>query len=905
MSNKDLLNFLIKNYDNEAWDFYNFILIVKHFNWSFRGAHTEVGTLVYEKMHSDLIRLYIDLRIFQVCIETEINEELDLLSNLESMNFIFKINLDRILNKDVVTILNLNIDGILPRTKDEKLKRKIISINLIYGVFYRLKDVFFFNKRKHVMDKMLNQGISVDQSKWAKKILFTKGYVVVFPEYYVKILVGLVYKRKIVSYTCEKIIFKGNIKTVRESLKNENYSKPIWMKSLNINDLQGLKESEIVNNILDDKFTPESLTNNLNFLNNIELSPNMEFFEIIEKISLKSDMLDKEYITRERLEEVVIGGEGVVYLEVNKDVKNYQERINCLNFINLVKKQYHRFSKFFIEYRRDNRIRIYSFNYPLNFQLSHLVRNTINIKAIGLSDLEIVQNFISLPIWDKLGKNIDKISLFFWQKIEEKLVTNIAKIFGVNFILEGKFEEKIVKNLKIEVILILMESFAPKKIIPLNDRIMWVNNNVLENLLTINLGDIKLIEEILKKLGIFKKKMHVIKNIYTMQEIYINKKYKELFWVDASSNAIQLITLRLGKFNDLLLQLTNIIDNKTECRNIYTYITNEMKKTDHNLFIKEFLQDKINIEEFNLLYNDDDNKDRIMPGSYGKGIKRARKDMEGYINEETSTIWAKLEREEKINISDYLWKLVFKILSNIGFDLELYKKSCKNIFGGKKLVCWYNDCDLPIVPFKEKKTKRALLLKKMEMMKFNKVKQEDIDELNKKISWDERNFYKRSKIRINNPTIKAGIGANWYFKNIDGLTPNDIHEYDIKLMKKFYLLNDSSITPRIKYSIPEIDDLKTLTALAPNGTHSYDGSNMDKTLLLMRRIGLNGLPIFDSIGGEILHVSLIKILFKMANIENIENNYKKPKFPYIDIQMDEEKRIELYLRILESPYFIR
>jgi hypothetical protein len=97
--------------------------------------------------------------------------------------------------------------------------------------------------------------------------------------------------------------------------------------------------------------------------------------------------------------------------------------------------------------------------------------------------------------------------------------------------------------------------------------------------------DVVELEKILKNLNITKKKMHTIKNIYILQKAYKNKKYNDIFWVDASSNGIQLITLRLGKFNNLLLQLTNIIDNKTGCRNIYSYVTNEMLKINHEEFI--------------------------------------------------------------------------------------------------------------------------------------------------------------------------------------------------------------------------------------------------------------------------------------------------------------------------------
>ena len=75
---------------------------------------------------------------------------------------------------------------------------------------------------------------------------------------------------------------------------------------------------------------------------------------------------------------------------------------------------------------------------------------------------------------------------------------------------------------------------------------------------------------------------------------------------------------------------------------------------EHNDFLETKLQHKITVAELNLLYNEDDNKDRIMPASYGKGRFRARKDMQKYITESNIEIWDKLTKDEQNMISDYL-----------------------------------------------------------------------------------------------------------------------------------------------------------------------------------------------------------------------------------------------------------
>lgn len=893
MSQKVLLDFLVMNHGDNAWDLFNFIIVAQNFRTAFSGPYTNVGAPFYADLESDLERAYVDLRIFQLIVENEINEELGLIYELKGENFVFKLNLDRILTQDVTYDLKINVEKFLPRTKNEKLKRKIINVNLVYGVLKRFKDLIFFNKKTSKVEELIEPGVAPEYSHWAKKILFTKGYVLIFPNTVVKILVNLAYRRKIVSLNPIKTEFRGKIKTVRESLKNNNYSNPIWMKSLNINDFNTLDKNNIVGNILDEEFEPTMLTKNLNFLNSISLQPDLSFFKLVENISLKSNMLDKEYITKERLEESLISlDEGIVYIERDKIVEIEQERLNCLSFVNLVKIQYSRFSKFFLEYRRDGRIRIYNYNYPINFQLSHLVRNSLKIEKTRLDTKEIIRRFMKLPIWGEFEQGAWEIPLFFWQKLEKSLVIKIANKFKVTFVYEGEMREKMEKNLEIEGLLILIESFAPKNIISLNKRVQWVAEKSLDKLINLDLSNVGEIENLLLAMEIKKKKLHFIRNIYNLQRAYKYKIYDEIFWVDASSNGIQLITLRLGKFNSFLLQLTNIIDNKTECRNIYAYITKELEKIDHSNFINESLKNKITSKELNLLYNDDDNKDRVMPGSYGKGKAAARKDMEGYITEENREIWNKLEEKERNTLSDYIWTNVFEILKRIGFDLALYKVACKNFLGEEdKIVCWYNDCGLPIVPFKEKKSTRGKLLKQLEILKQKErenrkrwvdgkkavlAELEDIEKvasnlrleiskINEKLVWDDKKFYKRTKVRR----------------------------------------NDSFISPRIKHSEPEIDRVKVLRGLAPNATHAYDGSNMDKTIEKMAKLGLNALPIFDSLGGELKYMSLIKILFKLSNIENIENNYKEPKFPHIAISMEKESRYKLYAQILESSYFIR
>ena len=235
------------------------------------------------------------------------------------------------------------------------------------------------------------------------------------------------------------------------------------MKNLNIADFKRLEGSEIVNNILEDSFDGNLLVENLNFLNSIEMVPNMEFFNLVEHISKHSILFDKEFLTKKRLEDDMVKiEEGVILVDDEVD----DERITCLNFVSLVKLQYSRFSSFFMDYRRDGRIRTYNYNFPLNFQLSHLVRNSIGFRSTNDDKEGVLLKFMSLKFWDFLGKAPEEISLFFWQKIERGLINKVCWEFGLEY-----KEGDILSNMELEGVLVLIESFAPKKIIPLSKRI--------------------------------------------------------------------------------------------------------------------------------------------------------------------------------------------------------------------------------------------------------------------------------------------------------------------------------------------------------------------------------------------------------------------------------------------------
>jgi len=84
--------------------------------------------------------------------------------------------------------------------------------------------------------------------------------------------------------------------------------------------------------------------------------------------------------------------------------------------------------------------------------------------------------------------------------------------------------------------------------------------------------------------------------------------------------------------NNELLMLTNISDNTTSYSNIYEYITEEIKKLDHIDIIKK-INYKLKKEEIDVLQNNNDNKYRVMPASYGMGKHKNLKNMESLLQD--------------------------------------------------------------------------------------------------------------------------------------------------------------------------------------------------------------------------------------------------------------------------------
>jgi hypothetical protein len=831
-----------------------------------------IEELVYFGMSEEERNNCIDLNVLKIT-ETTINEliktdleirggsDVWLTKNLDTF---YQIKLDHLSINEVLS------KKILPRTKDSSLRLKIINTNIIISTLHRIHGVVLYNKT-------IKDNYPEDISS---KINFTKGYLVCFSKECVDAFKNYEYIRKKVKF--EPIIVKeldSKILTVLDALDNKNFSSPIWIKNINI-DYKCINFLNVYNNILNDEFKSDKMLKIINFLNCTKIKIDFEIFNKIDIIANRSLILDSSIISKNTLknniyqigkdvEEIIISDN--LEMDNNNQIKNF---INSAAVYELIKKQTKDIGDkvFYMNYLYDSRTRIYCENWPINYQLNHVVRNVILLEKkhnIG----EIFDNFVENSYIKEIIKDY-KVLLV--DKIENETKLKLINYINNNF--DWKIEKTMTteEKIKIEITIIMIKKIT-EKIETNNDKSIIIGIELLEEFIK---------DEIENNLDKWTKKLKIKKIPLLVSTHSTMRKIKEnifdgMYWGDASSNAIQLITLRLGNLNEDLLMLTNISDNKTIYSNIYEYITEEIKKLDHLEIIKK-INYKLTKKEIDLLQNNNDNKYRVMPASYGMGKHKNFKNMESLL-QDRKEIWEKLNDKEKKKIADYFWEKTFEILKIIGFDLEHYKNICKKI-GTCDIYTWYNDYGLPIVPINIKNSRRQKILETINRLKqefknetIEKNKEILLNKINKKKKereYDDKTYWKRTMVNIN------------------------------KNNKKIYV--------RIYHPKLIIDSRETKQALIPNSIHSYDASVIAFVIELCEMFGIEIVIIHDSIGCNIIYAPIIKIIFKIANIIIISKNINKPPFPFDsektnkEYKLNDERKIkELIIKILESSNIFR
>lgn len=841
---------------------YNFIHTLRFFYDSIDfSIINEVEEKIYIELNNSTRNLLI-IKNFQKTMETVFNELIKkdwtffahermwLSSNLD--NF-YRANLNHI------KLTHENIKKILPisGSKDLLLAEKIIKRNVITATIERHPKAVFFckTKKKEYPTELLNS------------INFTKGYLICFPYEIGLQLKKYKYTRK-TPKTKPTFIKIKNIKTFTDSLNNYNYSSPIWMKDVSINNTDCITDYSIFNdNLLNEAYSDQCLIDAINFLNSIKLKCNWNVLNYIYSCLEKNDIDPTLFTKNSIINNIYIVNQSNDLNEItNNDEIISDTVINSAAILELIKQQFKEFKEFYIEHRLCSRIRFYAYTWPLNYQLSHIVR--ISLSFTNNFNFEKTYNmFLKHP---SIKKHLYTDKIFLHDELTSSQPTFI-KFIKEEFKLDINNKD-FVDKLKIEYILILLTKITPKNISDLDDKIFF-STNIFDNFITADLTTDW--EFWCNKTQTKKKK---VMYLLTTQKYLIDAKnntFDGIFWGDASSNAIQLITLRLGIKNKKLLKLTNIINNDTNFENIYSYITHMIVNTDHNEFIEKKLKNKITEKELNNIQNDDLNKYMIMPSSYGMGIHSYKRKIEYLIHNNSKEIWEKLNKVEKDKITEYFWNLAHKYLKEIEFCLEDYKKICKNLWypNNYDAFVWKNDFGITVAPVNFKTSRRDYILKEINKIKLiiketlydKKIKKLEtkLEKLKTKLKKDEKFFWKRSMIH----TLKNKIFVRIY---------------------------------HCKY---KINKHETRQALVPNSIHTYDSSIMLMIILICKDLKIDILVIHDSIGCHPLFAPLIKLLFKIVNIIFIEKAKNQIPFPLNTSNTHTDPN--LYKEILESKNFFR
>ena len=834
-------------------EFLNFKHCVENFILNTDGINV-VEEKVYSSLYKkDIERTWCIYKNFQKVSETIVNESVYTDIKLRNtpkiwvtinMDALYKIKLDHL-------IIDSRIENkIFPKSK-EKMRTSVINCNIIISTLFRCDGIYLYNRQKDDIDLEIKD-----------KLKYTKGYTICINYETVDKMKIYEYYRKTISKNKTTITVKENNVRVKDYLRNKNYSEPIWVKNDNIAQIDNDK-LKIWNNSLEDNINIEEFVGNINFLNSIKLSINKKtmqgVYDFIEKkidtnqlYINKNKLIDNVYKINEIREDLTVGD------DLND--LDFQKLANSASVLEIIRKQTERYNFFYINHAYDSRMRIYAQSWPVNYQLNHIIRASILINNQA-DILDVNREFYNNKI---IKENYIKCKDSLMEKVD-----SLTKDKLNSFIKKEMFWKEENFGTKKECLIMVLSKIAPSSVKNINDKISYA---------------IRIYEEFIKDdlidkwekwndvLKIKKNKLPYIIGIKECLNKIKEDDFSETYWLDASSNAVQLIALRMGCKNEKLLMLTNIIDNKTNYENIYDYVDSKIKERSHEDLLNS-IDNKITKEDIDSFRDREDSKYLIMPACYGMGKYKNRINNQDKLKDNRK--WNILTQKEQNKISDYYWNVTFDILKEVEFDLEEYKKICSS-FNQYDAFMWKNDVGLTVAPINMLKSKRQEMLKKqnsLKMKKENKVHKDEIERkierVKTKLQLDEKIFWKRTMIRIN----KEGVNKNIYIR-----VPN--------LYKR-------------------IDKRMTLQALTPNTIHAYDASVMFLCIMICKELGIEILVIHDCIGCKLIYAVLVKKIFKIANIEILRRKIKEKPFPMKNLIITEEELNDLKIKILESLNFFR
>jgi hypothetical protein len=846
-------NFLLKR---GSEGLYNFLLTIKlcycQIDWNYELNSIEQK--VYKNLTSfnnQIIVIKILESILKRCFNEMIKTDLDIINK---KNIWVGINLDSLY---FIHFSFINMNEISKKKKNPELFKKILTVNLIITALDRLSGVYLYTKLK-------NKTYPVEL---INNIRFTKGYIVCFEPMFVEQLKNYRYDRKLINK--EPIIIKILKKDIKliDSIENKNFSSPIWMNNENLS-LVDISKEKIFNKDL--LYKPSNIglcVSNLNFLNSIELIYDKNIIRTIVHILSKNTNIDNTLTLKNNLENMIYTINYASDVEIISENSNMKSLIMSASILDLILKQLNYYESFFLDHKLDDRLRVYCYPWPINYQLNHVIRNSLLFKKTINID-EIWTKFQNCKTIQKYLKNIN---IFEFKDITE--VSNLIDEFFLknNIKSSSYYEDYLKKEYFYQLLLKLSSKISNEAKANFLFSFTYLNDFVN--------SDVKSTWEYwLTTFKIKKKKLpYLINYYYALKNIYKND-FNNIFWLDASSNAIQLIILRMGLSDEFLLKLVNIIDNDTGYSNIYEYMTKEIINADHNTFLNTISRE-ISNDELISLQDIENNKYMLMPSAYGMGkySYRLKLDLMISSDEGRMCIWSKIDNKTKTKIADYFWDIGVKTLLKIGFDMEAYKRICKDFCKNNpaNAYIWKNDLNVSICPLSLLHSKRQTLLNKINNLKLklkdktteNSTLKKELQLLEQKLKLDDKIFWKRTLVKSKNHTIFVRLYYQSKFK---------------------------------------IDTKATQQAITPNSIHGYDGCNIHLSLKFCRKTTIEALVIHDSIGCHALCIPLVKAIFKISNIIILEQNKKKKIFPFQHKKTNRQLfKTNIQTKILKSKNFFK
>lgn len=312
-----------------------------------------------------------------------------------------------------------------------------------------------------------------------------------------------------------------------------------------------------------------------------------------------------------------------------------------------------------------------------------------------------------------------------------------------------------------------------------------------------------------------------------------DKKWIGSMWYnDASANVLQILLLKLFIKNNKALKICNIFDNNSKSNDIYEYILKKINNKELRDLISRKLIKRI-----------------VMPGLYGQTFISLKEQFNELLK--SNIRWINIDNKEKNRLISEIEKKVWSEISNLGINISEYLLLLKRLPYETEKLYWENNSSMPIVLDKERSINRRDILNKINYKLINK--KEGIIKLKEKLNKDDKNYI-RKNIRIDN--------------------------------KRYIKL-------RFRLKSNKLDKKALSNALTPSTNHADDASILFKTLEFCMKYEIECIPIHDSLGTMIYYSSLLKIFFKMSNIDYIENLLLKPSFPFNVLKETNFKKKEL------------